>query len=147
MLMDERTELADAFPVSTAGTGRAVAGDVIDTGGAHGNTGNGLYLVVQVAQAFTSGGAATVSFELVSDAQGALATDGTATQHFATGAIPVAQLVAGCVAMAVRMPGGDYERYVGILQNVGTAALTGGKVNIFLTPDASRWRAYADNVA
>lgn len=146
MILDERNEFADATALSTAATGRALVGDVIDLGATSQDIGTGedLYVVIQVDTAVTSGGSATVSFELASDAQAAIATDGTATVHFATAAIAKATLVAGYLVAAIKLPAGDYERYLGILQNVGTAALTAGKVNAFLTHDISKWKAYAD---
>lgn len=148
MILDERSEFADATALSTAGTGRALVGDVIDLGATSRDIGTGedLYLVIQVDTGATSGGAATVAFELASDAQAAIATDGTATVHHATAAIAVATLVAGYLVAAVRLPSGTYERYLGILQNVGAFALTAGKVNAFLTHDISKWVAYPDAV-
>jgi hypothetical protein len=146
MIIDKLNEFADATALSTSGTGRALVGNVIDLGSTARDIGVGedLYLVVQVDTAVTSGGAATVSFELASDAQAAIAADGTATVHFASAAIAKATLVAGYMVAAVKLPAGEYERYLGVLQNVGTAALTAGKVNAFLTTDISKWRAYAD---
>jgi hypothetical protein len=148
MILDERNEFADATALSTAATGRALVGDVIDLGAASRDIGNGapLYLVIQVDTAVTSDGSATVSFELASDAGASIATDGSATVHFATGAIPKATLVAGYTAVAVALPMGTYERYLGVIANVGTAALTAGKVNAFLTHDVSKWTAYADGI-
>lgn len=153
MILDERSEFADALALSTSGTGRQLVGDVYDTGIAGTATqpndlgiDDQLYLVVQVDTAITSGGSATVSFELVSDAQAAIATDASATVHFATSAIPVATLIAGYMVCAVMLPSGTYERYLGIVANVGTAALTAGKINAFLTNDVSRIRHYADAV-
>lgn len=148
MILDERNEFADAVALGTSGTGRALVGDVIDLGANPADLGNGddLYLVIQVDTAVTSGGSATVSFELASDAQAAIATDASATVHFATAAIPKATLVAGYMAAAVKLPMGTYERYLGILQNVGTAALTAGKINAFLTTDVAKWKAYADAI-
>ncbi len=148
MILDERNEFADAAALSTSGTGRALVGDVIDLGSTASDIGNGqdLYAVIQVDNAVTSDGAATVSFELASDAQAAIATDGSATVHFATAAIPKATLVEGYLVAAVKLPLGTYERYLGILQNVGTAALTAGKVNAFLTTDVSKWVAMPDGV-
>jgi hypothetical protein len=147
MILDERNEFADATALSTAATGRALVGDVIDLGAtAGGDIGDTLYLVIQVDTAVTSAGSATVSFELVSDAQAAIAVDGSATVHFATAAIPKATLIAGYQVCAVALPveAPAYERYIGIVQNVGTAALTAGKINAFLTNDVRRWKAYAD---
>lgn len=148
MILDKRNEFADAVALSTAATGRALVGDVIDLGEVSQDIGNGegLYLVVQVDTAVTSAGAATVSFELASDAQAAIAVDGSATVHFASAAIPKASLIGGFMAVAVELPLGNYERYLGIIQNVGTAALTAGKVNAFLTHDVAKWKAYADGI-
>jgi NADH:ubiquinone oxidoreductase subunit 2 (subunit N) len=47
--------------------------------------------------------------------------------------------------IVVPLPQGVYERYLGILQTTAVAALTAGKINAFLTTDASRWMAYANN--
>lgn len=148
MILDERNEFCDATALSTAATGRALVGDVIDLGAntAEIGTGEDLYVVIQVDTAVTSAGSATVSFEVASDAQAAIATDGSATVHVATAAIPKATLVAGYNALIVKLPVGAYERYLGILQNVGTAALTAGKINAFLTKDVSRWKAYANAI-
>lgn len=150
MILDERNEFADATALGTSGTGRQLVGDVIDLGVARDiGVGEHLYLVLQVDTAFTSAGSATVSFELASDAQGAIAVDGTASVHFATAAIPVATLVAGyqIAKIAIPMEGTAYERYLGVIANVGTAALTAGKVNAFLTSDVSRIKHYADAVS
>jgi hypothetical protein len=148
VIIDKFTEFADASALDTNGTGRVLIGDVVDMSAASMSAGDDLYLVVQVDTAVTStGGAATVSFELVSDAQEAIATDGTATPHVFSAAIPEATLVAGYMAFAVQLPPGNYERYLGVLQNVGAEALTGGKVNAFLTHDVSKWAAFADAVS
>jgi len=148
MWIDERNEFADATALSTAGTGRALVGDVIDLEVAR-DIGNGqvVYLVIQVTTAVTSAGAATVSFELATDAAAAIATDGSATEHITTAAIPKATLVAG-YEMCIPLPleGDAYERYLGVIQNVGTAALTAGAINAFLTLDPRGYKAYADNV-
>lgn len=146
MILDERNEFADATALSTAGTGRALVGDVIDLGGTSQDIGNGqqLYLVIQVDTAVTSAGSATVQFELASDASASIATDGTASVHYTSAAIAKASLTAGTVVAAVALPNGTYERYLGILANVGTAALTAGKVNAFLTTDVAKWVATAD---
>lgn len=146
MIIDSRNEFADATALGTSGTGRALVGNVMDLGSASRDIGDGadLYLVIEVDTAVTSDGSATVSFELASDSGASIATDGTATVHIATAAIPKATLVAG-YKVAVCLPkGAVYERYLGIVQNVATAALTAGKVNAFLTTDVATWRAYAD---
>lgn len=146
MILDERTEIADATALSTSGTGRALVGDQIDLSSATRDVGTGepLYMVIQVDTAVTSGGSATVDFEIVSDASASIATDGSATNHASTGAIAKATLVAGYKTVIALPQGNTYEQFLGVLANVGTAALTAGKVNIFLTQDPANWRAYAD---
>lgn len=142
MILDKRNEFADATALSTAATGLALVGDVIDLGTDGINDVDEMYLVVQVDTAVTSAGSATVEFQLASDAQAAIATDGSASVHFKSVAIPKADLVAGYTAVRVELPKGQYERYLGILQNVGTAALTAGKINAFLTPTPVTAKAF-----
>lgn len=146
MILDERNEFCDATALNTGVAGSYLVGDVIDLGATSSDIGNGepMYLVIQVDTAATSGGAATGQFHLCSDAQAAIAVDGSATYHFSTSAIPVASLVAGYRVAVVALPHGTYERYLGVVQTTGTAAFTAGKVNAFLTHDAAKWVATAD---
>jgi len=148
MILDERLEFADATALDTTGAATKLVGDVIDLGAASRDIGQGepLYLCIQVDTAVTSAGDATVAFELASDAQAAIAVDGSATSHFKTAAIGKANLVTGYRAVMVALPSGTYERYLGILATVGTAALTAGKVNAFLTKDPNGWKAYPDGI-
>lgn len=152
MILDERTEFADATALNTGGAGTYNIGDVIDTRSASidpnvtkDHEGTDLYLVIQVATTATSGGSATGQFRLVSDDATTPSTT-TATVHYTSAAIPVATLAAGYLVACVRLPSGSYERYLGIQQITGTAAFTAGAVNAFLTNDPAIWRAYADNV-
>lgn len=143
MILDERSEFADATALSTAATGLALVGDVIDLGTDGINEVDGIELFVTVDTAVTSAGAATVEFQLVSDAQAAIAVDGSASVHYKSAAVPKASLVAGYSVVNVKLPKGQYARYLGILQNVGTAALTAGKINAGLTPLDPSWKAFA----
>lgn len=150
MLIDNNLEFtADAGSVLATATGRALVGDVIDLSVARdvGNYGNGLplYLVILVTDAVTSAGAATVEFELASDAQAAIAVDGSATVHYSSGAIGKASLIAG-YKLVIPLPaeGPVYERYLGLISNPGAAALTAGSIRAFITPDAGKWKAYPD---
>lgn len=165
MIEDSRTQFAAAASLSTAGTGLAVfptgAGVVVDTragsgqafaafdrdigGGGDGNT---IYLMIQVTIAVTSAGAATLGFLLVSDAQDPVAVDGSASVHAQTNLIPKASLVAGYTFIVPIPPQGSvpYERYLAVIQNVGVAALTAGKVNAFLAMNVKSWKAYPDAI-
>lgn len=150
MILDERLEFADAVALNTGGAGIYPVGDVIDLNPARdvGMTGLPLWLVIQVDTTATSGGSATGQFTLASDAQAAIATDGSATVHWQSAAIPVATLAAKYVIAATHLPaeGAVYERYLGILQTTATAAFTAGKINAFLTTDFSKIKHYADAV-
>lgn len=145
MILDDLNEFLDAAALSTSGTGRALVGDVIDLNVIGRKLGNGkpLYLVIRVTTAVTSGGSATVSFELSSDAQAAIATDGSATVHYASAAIAKATLVAGYTVAVIPLgitPA--YERYLGIVQNVGTAALTAGAIDAFITANPGDYTSF-----
>jgi hypothetical protein len=83
---------------------------------------------------------------LASDATASIATDGSATAHYTSAAIPVASLTAGAYVAKVELPKGTYERYLGILQVTGTAAFTAGKINAFLTNDPYTWKPFNNGI-
>lgn len=145
MKMDSLNMFARATALGTGGTGRALVGDVINLVNARDiGQGKDVYLIIQIdTTVLAAGGASSVQFVLVSDAQAAIATDGTATEHFATASIAKATLVAGyqvcCVKLPLEPPA--YEQYLGILQVVSTNAVTAGKINAFLTTDPNAWKA------
>lgn len=146
MIMDERLEFADAASVAAA-AGTALIGDVIDLGSVHRDIGSGqdVFLVITVdTEIITAGAAGTIKFQLVSDAQAAIATDGSATVHIDTGTFVTddaaandAQMNAGGVIFCGRLPneGKVYEEFLGILAVVATTTVTAGKINAFLTLD------------
>jgi len=148
MIMDKRAQFLDATALNTGAAGTYLVGDVYDTGLVGQDIGNGedLFLVIRISTAVLSDGSATVQFQFASDAQAAIAADGTATVHFATAAIPKATLVAGYRAIMIQIPWGTYERYLGVLQVTGTAALTAGAATAFLTHEPAKWAAIADGV-
>ena len=146
MILDERTEFADATALNTGAAGSYLVGVVIDLQVARDiGQGEPVYWVVQIETLPTSGGAATANFSLCSDAQAAIAVDGTQTTHAQTGAKTIAQMAAG-TTFVIALPGESpaYERYLGVVQTTAVAAFTGGKINSFLTLDARGWKAYAD---
>jgi hypothetical protein len=157
MILDERTEFADALSVAAV-AGTALIGDVYDLGVAR-NIGNGrqLYLMITVDTEIITGGAAgTITFKFVSDAQAAIAVDGTATEHFVSRAFVTddaaandAELNAGGVPVCVALPqeGRPYERFLGILVTIGTTTVTAGKINAFMTFNPKAWKALPDGIA
>tara|TARA_Y100001963_G_C6683416_1_gene400977 strand:- start:10 stop:465 length:456 start_codon:yes stop_codon:yes gene_type:complete len=148
MILDERAEFCDATALNTGGAGTYLVGDVIDLETARDiGAGHQMYLVIQVDTAVTSGGSATVKFHLASDSVAAIAADGSETIHLSTDAIGKATLVAGyelCIPVPPQMSMA-FERYVGVEQVTGTAAVTAGKINAFLTYDPpANWTALPD---
>lgn len=154
MIMDERTEFADAASVAAA-AGTALIGDVVDLGAEHRDIGahRPLYLVITTAtEIITGGSAGTIEFILASDAQAAIAVDGTASVHWRSAAfvtddaaVNSPQLNAGGIIAVVALPmeGVVYERYLGILAVIATTTVTAGAINAFLTLDPKAWQAYA----
>lgn len=156
MIIDSLNEFADAQSVAAAAS-TALIGDVIDLGATPQDLGNGepMYLVITVDTSIITGGVAgTIEFKLASDAQAAIAVDGSATQHIASGTFvtdgdDANALDAGAVAYVGALPTGAgkaYERYLGVLATVATTTVTAGAINAFLTKDPSAWKAYADAV-
>lgn len=150
MILDERNEFADDTSVAAAAS-TALIGDVIDLGTDGLNDVDGLYLVIQTGaeEIITGGAAGTIKFQLASDAQAAIATDGSATVHFDTGTLVTddaaandSRLNVGGTIAVVELPKGTYERYLGVLCTIGTTTVTAGKINAFLTPNPPTWKAF-----
>jgi hypothetical protein len=155
MILDERTEFADAVSVAqTAGTYNL--GDVIDTSVVRDmGQGQPVYLVLTVdTEVITGGVAGTIQFQLVSDAVTTPDTS-TATKHLYSPVYTTddagansPELNAGGVPWIVALPaeGEQYERYVGVQYVVATTTTTAGNVNAFLTLDPYGWKSYPDAV-
>ena len=150
MILDKRNEFCDAVALNTGAAGTYNIGDVIDLGAARDLGGDqALYLVINVDTGIAAGSAGTVAFQLVSDGTDTISTT-TQTVHtvspaFVTGTgTGTTTLAAGKLLWVVQLPqeGNAYERYLSVQQVTGTAAVTAGKVNAFLTTDVARWKAY-----
>lgn len=152
MWLDKTLEFADATSVAAA-AGTALIGNVIDLTEAR-DIGNGtsMFLVLQCTTSIITGGSAgTIKFQLASDAQAAIAVDGTASVHIDTGTFvtdgdDANDFDAGDNIGIFQLPmeGRAYERYLGILCVIATTTVTAGAINAFLTCDARAWQAYAD---
>jgi hypothetical protein len=143
MYVDKQNELSDSQAVTTT----AISTNVIDlTNGQSGLTtidigsGEDVFLVIQVDTAATAAGAATVTFSLESDSTADLAT--SATVHWTSAAIGKATLVAGYEVARIKLPAGDYERYLGLRYTVATGPLTAGAFSAFLTTGVHAQKNY-----
>ena len=150
MILDERTEFADAVSVGTPNSTTVNVGDLIDLEVAR-DIGNGqtLYFVVQVTTAIASGGAAVIHFMLVSDSTSTVATDGTQTIHFFSEELAMADVDAAGDMFIFPIPLGfnaiAYEQFLGFqIRETAGQALNAGAVNAFLTLDPHGWVALPD---
>lgn len=146
MILDELLEFADATAMNTGAAGSYLIGDVIDLSVIGRDIGNGqpVYCVITIDTLPVSA-TGTAEFKIVSDAQAAIATDGSATLHASFGAKLAAAMTAGSkfvIALPQELP--TYERYLGIIQTTAVAAFSAGKINAFLTLDPTGWKPYAD---
>lgn len=155
MILDELLEFADATSVAFASGTTTVVGDVIDLSVLEDvGIGEEMWIVIQTTTEIITGGAAgTIQFTVVSDSLSTLGAGVVAncTSHIVSRAFVTddsaandAEMNAGGVIMATRLPPGSYERYLGILATVATTTVTAGAVNAFLTKDYAKWIALND---
>lgn len=149
MIMDKFLEFSDAQAV----TATAISTNVVDLfplGNDIGTntvrdigTGENIHLVVITHSNVTDTGSdATLNVTLESDSTENLAT--SPTVHFSTGARAFASYAtAGTVIANVKLPAGDYERYLGVRFTVTNGPLTNGTFDAFLVKDAQAYRNYA----
>lgn len=148
MILDKLAEFCDATAVNTGGVASYLVGNVMDLGANSRDIGNGepLYLVINVDTSILSA-TGSLKFSLCSDAQAAIAVDGSQTIHATVGPFLQAAMTAGTALCVVALPAGRcYEQFLGIVQETITAAMTAGKINAFLTTDPSAWRAYQNAI-
>lgn len=146
MILDEKLEFCDQTAASGS-AGTALLGDQINLDDAGRELLDTLYLVIQVTTAFgQASGSPTVNFQLASDASASIATNGSASIHWQSGALATSVLTAG-KTFIVPLPSNEgvaYEQYLGILAVTASATTNAGAINAFLTNDPQRWKAYAD---
>lgn len=141
--IDAQNEFSDAQAV----TATAISTNVIDLGATNTlkdiGSGEDIYLVVQTEAACTDVGSdATLQVDLLSDSTSDLAT--SPTTHWTSGSLAFAAFSpAGTKIAAVKLPKGDYERYLGVKYTVGAGPLTAGAFDAFLTKDVESFRSYA----
>lgn len=149
MYVDKQAEFSDAQAVTATAISTNVMDLISNSSGKNAlrdiGTGQDVYLVVQtIAAATDSGSDATLAVTLESDSTADLAT--TPTVHFSTGTLAFAAFSpAGTVLAAVKLPQGNYERYLGVRYTVASGPLTAGTFDAFLTTDVQAWRAYERN--
>lgn len=128
MILDKNLIMSKAQAETTVGT--HVSNNVIDTLKL-GDAVNELYFKAVVETACDSAGSATVKIQFVTDSSESF---GSPAVLWDSGAIAVASLVDKYEFGTVRLPKPDkLERYLAAQIIIGTAALTAGKFDIYLT--------------
>lgn len=148
MILDKFLEFSDAQAV----TATAISTNVVDLAplgnGVGTNTvrdigaGEDLYLIVRTLTAATDVGSdatLTVTFE-----SSATENLNSSTVHFSTVALAFAAFSpAGTELVRIALPGGNYQRYIGVRYTVANGPLTGGTFDAFIVKDAQSYRPYA----
>lgn len=93
-------------------------------------TGEDTYLVVQVGSTVTGAGTLTVTLE--TDDNVGMASP---TVHFTSSAIAFGSLTAGTAPIRVKLPAGNYERYMAVRYTVAAGPFTGGTFDAFIVKD------------
>jgi hypothetical protein len=138
-MIDSKLVFAEAQVVTAIGDTGSTSS--IDTGGAAqgdaGQTQENLWIQAHVDTTVTSGGAATVQAVLQSSTDNAIWVDA------ATGPVQaLASLVAGTRILAIQ-PSPGMSRYWRVAWRVGTAVLTAGAFNAFISNTLQRNTAQA----
>lgn len=124
---DAQAETTVAAHASTNQVDLQAAGDAI---------GREMWVHIAVNTALTSGGSATVAIALQCDNDSAFGSPKTLWSLAAT-AFDDAAFTPGKELCGIRLPAGC-ERYVRVVYTIGTAVLTGGKFDAFLTNNLQR---------
>lgn len=147
MFIDSRLEFSNDQAETTAATYNS--DNVVNSSVARDlGAGQPVYLVVVCTETPTSGGSATVAFQLVSDGDPTPATNGNQTIHLATGAKAFDSMAAGDVVWQTALPleGVAYEQYLAVQYVIATAALTAGKFSAFLTLTPHKLHSYPNAI-
>lgn len=98
---------------------------------------------IRVTQDATSGGAATLGYELVTSDSADLSSP---TVLWTSPVVALADLKAGKLHSSFAFPEAAYKQYLGLCQITGTAAFTGGKVDASYAHEPRAYRAFKLNV-
>ncbi|HCA6585614.1 TPA: hypothetical protein MXV30_004491 [Pseudomonas aeruginosa] len=146
MYVDKQAEFSDSQAVTATAISTNVydlypRGNAVNTNVTRDiGVGEDIYLVVQCDTTATAAGAATVTVSLESSSTADLAT--SPTVHFVSATLALANLVGGTTLLAIKLPAGQYNRYVGVRYTVATGPLTAGAFSAFLAKDIQAFRAY-----
>jgi hypothetical protein len=153
MILDANNLFSNAQTLTSVGVGTADSTNIVDLGVTRdigdAVTPHNLFLLIQVVTAFTSGGSATLTFQVqtATDSSGA---PGTWTVMYQSPAIAVASLVQGYRPFSGPLPTNSGTnlnptayRFLKLTYVVGTAAMTAGALTAGLSPSLESAPSYA----
>ena len=143
-MLDTLTNFGLGTVINLGAAGSYMSGAALDLSLARDvGAGKPLYLVISMSVAAVSA-TGTLQFALLTDAQDPAVT--SAEQLLLTPEFVAADLTAGKLVFACALPSGHppYERYIQLMQIIGTAAFTAGAFNAYLTDAVPNWVSYAD---
>jgi hypothetical protein len=150
MIIDRLNTFCWQTALNTGGAASYLLGDQIDIEDLRDLGLAEIWLIIMMTtSADSANDTATAVFSLCSDAQAAIAVNGTQTVHMTTGAAKaVPELTAGTVLLKARIPleGPTYERYLGIVQTTAVQAFSAGAVSAFFVTDPSAIKHYPNAI-
>jgi len=153
MIIDSRTEFADAVSVANAAATINVGNQIDSSVVRDLGQGQPVYLIMTVDTEIITGGAAgTIQFRLVSDDSASISTTAASVHaispQYVTDGTDAndAELKAGQVPWHITLPveGEQYEQFLGIQAIIGTTTTTAGNVSCWLSLDPYGWKAVPD---
>ncbi len=135
MRLNELDKFAKEQPV----TGTALGEFVKDLGSQPPDFGGSDAPFLIVSCSDTAAGAGTLKAELLTSDNADLSSP---TVVASSGEFAAANLEAGAELLAIRLPGGDMKRYLGVRFVVTGGDFTAGEYNAFLTLDRQMVKAY-----
>ena len=144
MLLDSSNQFSASQAVTALGS--TASTNIIDLGVARdigdAVTNKDLFLLCQVATAFTSGGSATLQVQFQTAPDNGSGLPGSWSTLAQSDAIPVASLVQGYKFLPGEVPGGTL-RFIRLNYVIATAVMTGGVLKAALVPSLDLQPAYA----
>lgn len=138
MLLDSQEVFSTAQAVTA--TGDTASTNILDTGAAQDEgVGESVYLTVKCNTTATSGGSATVQAVLQTATDAAFTTP---VDVLSGPALAVASVTADTELLKAKLPIG-LDRYVRVAYRIGTAVLTAGKFDAFLSVGVQEQKYYA----
>jgi hypothetical protein len=138
MILDTQNLFSDSQAITVT----ADSTNVIDLGAASRDisVGGELDILIQVMQAFTAAGAATLQTQVITSDDSGFATGNVTV--FDSGAVAKATLVAG-YQIRVGQLQGPVKRYLKLVFTVATGPMTAGKVTGGLLMGLQQWKPFS----